>query len=115
MLTCRGFVTGLTARVFTAALASLTKALARVTGVTGVKCRAADVVTPVHIPKSTYETLPPADIVSGFLAKPTTVFKIITSHHMNHAFVGHTHTTSSLWYDRHACRDHVWFFGEAQN
>ena len=59
MLTCRGFVTGLTARVFTAALASLTKALARVTGVTGMKFSAADVVTPVHVPRSTYETLPP--------------------------------------------------------
>ena len=61
MVTCRAFVTGLTARVFMAALASLTKALARVTGVTGMKFSAADVVTPVHVSRSTYETLPPVN------------------------------------------------------
>jgi len=60
ILTCRGFVTGTTAWVFTVALASLTKSPAHVTGVKGVKFRAALDVMPVCVPRSTYETLPPS-------------------------------------------------------
>ena len=46
-----------------AALASLTNFAAHVMGVTSVKNRAADIVTPLCIPGSTHETLPPEVIL----------------------------------------------------
>jgi len=63
--TYRGFITGITARFFTAALASLTKAPAHVTDVTDVKFRAAFDSTPVRVPRSTYKTLPPINLYTN--------------------------------------------------
>ena len=54
----RGFATGITAQVFTAALASVTKALARVMGVLGMKFKAAAAFTPVCVQRYTYKTPP---------------------------------------------------------
>ena len=58
-----------TTRVFTAALASLSKVTTHVTGVKGLESKAASIVTPVRVPGSMYETVPPVAIMHSMLQK----------------------------------------------